>query len=68
MDNENTVQTVTILIETEIDPVELLDIIIGMKGNIIERIEQQCIKATILEEEISVECGKNVYGGFNACY
>ncbi len=49
------VQVVTIPITTDIDPAELLDIIIGMKDDIIERIEQQGIEAEIEEEDITVE-------------
>ncbi len=63
MENENTVQIVTIPIHTDIDPAELLDIIIGMKGDIIEWIEQQCVEAHINEEEISVELGDELKGG-----
>jgi len=63
MEDENTVQIVTIPIETDIDTAELLDIIIGMREDIVERIEQHGIEATILEEEISVEMGDEIHGG-----
>jgi hypothetical protein len=63
MEDENTVQIVTIPIHADVDPAELLDIIIGMKYEIVERIEQQGIEATILEEEISVEMGDEIHGG-----
>ena len=53
MENEN-VQVVTIPITSDIDPAELLDIIIGMKDEIVERIEQQGIEAEIDEEDITV--------------
>ena len=60
---EDNVQIVTIPIHTEIDLAELLDIIIGMTDDIVERIEQQCVEAHINEEEISVEFGKELLGG-----
>jgi hypothetical protein len=60
---ESTVQIVTIPIHTEIDPAELLDIMIGLKDTIIEWIEQQCVEAHINEEEISVELGDKLEGG-----
>ena len=63
MENEIPLQIVTIPIHTEMDPSELLDIIIGMKGDIIEWIEQQCVEAFINEEEISVELGDELVGG-----
>tara|TARA_X000000368_G_scaffold382293_1_gene339348 strand:- start:463 stop:645 length:183 start_codon:yes stop_codon:yes gene_type:complete len=52
---EQTVQIVTIPIETEMDQAELLDIMIGLKSTIIEWIEQQCIEAQIDEDMISVQ-------------
>lgn len=54
MENQ-TVQIVTIPIETEMDPAEVLDIMIGLRGTIIEWIEQQCIEAHIDPNEISVQ-------------
>ena len=60
---DSRVQIVTIPIHTDIDPAELLDIMIGLRGTIIEWIEQQCIEAFINEEEISVELGKDIHGG-----
>jgi hypothetical protein len=63
MEDENIVQIVTIPIETDIDPAELLDIIIGLREEIVERIEQHGIEAAILEEEISVEMGDEIHGG-----
>jgi hypothetical protein len=52
---EQTVQIVTIPIETDMDQAELLDIMIGLRGTIIEWIEQQCIEAHIDEDMISVQ-------------
>ena len=63
MENENTVQVVTIPIETECDPSTLLDIIIEMRDEIVDRIEQTGEFASILEEEISVEDGDVLKGG-----
>ena len=63
MEKEDTVQIVTIPVHTEIDPSELLDIMICIRENIIEMVEQQCIECSILEEEISVEYGKEIHGG-----
>ena len=60
---DSRVQIVTIPIHTEIDPAELLDIMIGLRGTIIEWIEQQCIEAHINPEEISVEDRKELHGG-----
>ncbi len=60
---DSRVQIVTIPIHTDIDPAELLDIMIGLKGHIIEWIEQQCIEAHINDEEISVEDRKELLGG-----
>ena len=54
---------VTFPVTSNIDPAELLDIIIAVRENIIEMVEQQCIECDILEEEISVEHKSEVYGG-----
>ena len=57
MENENIpTHLVTIPVTSEVDPSELLDIIIGMvRENIIEMVEQQCIECWIDADEISVE-------------
>ena len=47
---------VTIPVHSNVDPAELLDIMIGMvRENIIEMVEQQCIECWIDEDEICVE-------------
>ena len=46
-----------------VDPAELRDIIIAVRENIIEMVEQQCIECDILVEEISVECNGELHGG-----
>ena len=54
---------VTIPVISNVDPAELLDIIIAVRENIIEMVEQQCIECDILEEEISVEYKNELHGG-----
>ena len=54
---------VTIPVISNVDPAELLDIMIAIRENIIEMVEQQCIECDILEEEISVEYKKELHGG-----
>jgi len=57
MDMENvTEHTVTLKVRSDVDPAELLDIMIGMvRENIIEMVEQQCIECWVPAGEISVE-------------
>ena len=57
MDMENvTEHTVTLKVRSDVDPAELLDIIIGMvRENIIEMVEEQCIECWIDADEIAVE-------------
>ena len=57
MDMENvTEHTVTLKVRSDVDPAELLDIMIGMvRENIIEAVEQQCIECWVPEDQISVE-------------
>ena len=57
MDMENvTEHTVTLQDRSDVDPAELLDIMIGMvRENIIEMVEQQCIECWVPEEEVCVE-------------
>ena len=56
MDMENvTEHTVTLKVRSDVDPAELLDIMIDMvRENIIEMVEQQCIECWVPEDEISV--------------
>ena len=64
MDMENvTEHTVTLKVRSDVDPAELLDIMIYLRENIIEMVEQQCIECDILEEEISVEYKEDIHGG-----
>ena len=56
MDMENvTEHTVTLKVRSDVDPVELLDIMMYLRENIIEMVEQQCIECWVPEDEISVE-------------
>ena len=57
MDMENVAEhTVTLKVRSDVDPAELLDIMIGMvRENIIEMVEQQCIECWVPEDQISVE-------------
>ena len=57
MDMENvTEHTGTLKVRSDVDPAELLDIMIGMvRENIIEMVEQQCIECWVPEDQISVE-------------
>ena len=51
-----TEHTVTLKVRSDVDPSELLDIMIGMvRENIIEMVEQACIECWVPEDEISVE-------------
>ena len=54
---------VTIPVISNVDPAELLDIMIAIRENIIEMVEQQCIECEILPEEISVEYKSELHGG-----
>jgi len=54
---------VTIPVISNVDPAELLDIMIAIRENIIEMVEQQCIECDILEEEISVQYKNELHGG-----
>lgn len=50
-----TEHTVTLKVRSDVDPAELLDIMIDMvRENIIEMVEQQCIECWVPEDEISV--------------
>ena len=56
MDMENvTEHTVTLKVRSDVDPAELLDIMIALSENIVEMVEQQCIECWVPEAEISVE-------------
>ena len=50
-----TEHTVTLKVRSDVDPAELLDIMIAIRENIIEMVEQQCIECWVPEEEICVE-------------
>ena len=47
--------TVTLKVRSDVDPAELLDIMIALRENIIEMVEQQCIECWVPENKISVE-------------
>ena len=56
MENENIpTHLVTIPVTSEVDPAELLDIMMEIREHIIEMVEQQCIECWIDSGEISVE-------------
>ena len=56
MDMENvTEHTVTLKVRSDVDPAELFDIVIALRENIIEMVEQQCIECWVPEDLISVE-------------
>ena len=55
MDEATTEHTVTLKVRSDVDPAELLDIMIALRENIIEMVEQACIECWVPEEEISVE-------------
>ena len=50
-----TEHTVTLKVRSDVDPAELLDVMIAIRENIIEMIEQTCVECWVPEEEISVE-------------
>ncbi len=56
MDMENVAEhTVTLKVRSDVDPAELLDIMMYLRENIIETVEQQCIECWVPGDEISVE-------------
>ena len=56
MENENIpTHLVTIPVTSEVDPAELLDIMMEIREHIIEMVEQQCIECWIDSDEITVE-------------
>ena len=61
-ENANT-HIVTFPVISNVDPSELRDIIIAVRENIIEMVEQQCIECDIDVDEIAVECKGNLHGG-----
>ena len=64
MDMENvTEHTVTLKVRSDVDPAELLDIMMYLRENIIEMVEQQCIECWVPEDEISVEPREVLHGG-----
>ena len=50
-----TEHTVTLKVRSDVDPAELLDIMIALSENIIEMVEHQCIECWVPEDQISVE-------------
>jgi hypothetical protein len=50
-----TEHTVTLKVRSDVDPAELLDIMIALSENIVEMVEQQCIECWVPGDEISVE-------------
>ena len=56
MDMENVAEhTVTLKVRSDVDPAELLDIMMEIREHIIEMDEQACVECWIDEEEICVE-------------
>ena len=56
MENENIpTHLITIPVTSEVDPAELLDIMMEIREHIIEMVEQQCIECWIDGSEIDVE-------------
>tara|TARA_B100000131_G_scaffold236959_1_gene228994 strand:- start:145 stop:321 length:177 start_codon:yes stop_codon:yes gene_type:complete len=56
MDMENvTEHTVTLKVRSDVDPAELLDIMIALSENIVEMVEQQCIECWVPAGDISVK-------------
>ena len=59
MDMENvTEHTVTLKVRSDVDPAELLDIMIALSENIVEMVEQQCIECWVPAGDISVGGGE----------
>ena len=59
MDMENVAEhTVTLKVRSDVDPAELLDIMIALSENIVEMVEQQCIECWVPAGDISVEGGE----------
>jgi len=54
-ENNVTEHTITLKVRSDVDPAELLDIMIALSENIIEMVEQQCIECWVPADEISVE-------------
>ena len=53
-----TEHTVTLKVRSDVDPAELLDIMIALSENIVEMVEQQCIECWVPTGDISVEGGE----------
>ena len=53
-----TEHTVTLKVRSDVDPAELLDIMMYLRENIIEMVEQQCIECWVPAGDISVEGGE----------
>ena len=59
MDMENVAEhTVTLKVRSDVDPAELLDIMMYLRENIVEMVEQQCIECWVPAGDISVEGGE----------
>jgi hypothetical protein len=54
-ENNVTEHTITLKVRSDVDPAELLDIMIALSENIVEMVEQQCIECWVPADEISVE-------------
>ena len=54
MDNV-TEHTITLKVCSDVDPAELLDIMIALTENIVEMVEQQCIECWVPADEVCVE-------------
>ena len=50
-----TEHTVTLKVRSDVDPAELLDIMIALSENIVEMVEQQCIECWVPAGDISVK-------------
>ena len=57
-ENNVTEHTVTLKVRSDVDPAELLDIMIALSENIVEMVEQQCIECWVPTGDISVEGGE----------
>jgi len=63
MEDERTIQIITIPVHTDIDPATLLEIAINLAAELEDQIESYGEGASVREEEISVEDGDELYGG-----
>ena len=63
MEDERTVQIVTIPVHTDLDPAILLEIAINLAAELEEQIESYGEGASVREEEISIETDDELHGG-----